>query len=82
MSHERTVEQLVKEIDHLSGVKVRIGWFPTYGLYLEDCETGSRYPLGPVTKKYILSPGDQESVCRGLSREHWIVLLGLNAPDD
>ncbi|MFY9820001.1 MAG: hypothetical protein WAM82_01380 [Thermoanaerobaculia bacterium] len=82
MSHERTVEQLTREIDHLTGVRIRIRWTPFYGLYLEDTETGSRYSLGKTHKKEILSPVEQESICRGLHREHWIVLLGLDAPED
>lgn len=82
MSHERTVEQMVQEIEHLTGVKVRARWMPFYGLYLEDSETENRYPLGSASKKAILSPGEQESICRGLYREHWIVLLGLSTPQD
>jgi hypothetical protein len=79
--NERTVEQLLKELEHLSGVKVRLRWMPG-GWYLEDSETGSQYPLGAVKKWEPLSPNDQESICRGLFREHWIVLLGLGAPND
>ena len=80
MSHERTVEQLSRELEHITGVKLRIGWVPFYGIYVEDTETGNRYSLGKVTKKDILTPREQESVCRGLHREHWIVLLGLDTP--
>ncbi|MFL6231603.1 MAG: hypothetical protein ACJ76N_00550 [Thermoanaerobaculia bacterium] len=80
MSHERTVEQLAKEIEHITGTRVRIGWIPFYGIYLEDTETGNRYSLGRTHKKEILTPGEQESICRSLGREHWIVLLGLDAP--
>jgi hypothetical protein len=80
MSHERTVEQLTREIDHLTGVRILIRWMPFYGLYLEDTETWSRYPLGKKNKKEILTPAEQESICRGLHREHWILLLGLDAP--
>lgn len=81
MSHERTVGGFIKEIEHLTGVKVRQvrqwdGW------YLEDNETGNRYPLGEWKKWDTLVPSEQESICRGLSREHWIVLLGLDGPDD
>lgn len=80
MSHERTVEQLAKELEHITGVKLRIGWVPFYGIYLEDRETGNRYSLGKGTKKDILTPREQESICRSLHREHWIVLLGLDTP--
>jgi len=81
MSHERTVGGFVKDIEHLSGVKIKLvrlwsGW------YLEDCETGNQYHLGILRKWDVLSPSDQESICRGLFREHWIVLLGLGGPDD
>ena len=64
MSHERTVEQLTAEIEHLTGVKLRIGWMPFRGLYLEDRETGHHYPLGASSKKTILLPAEQESICR------------------
>ncbi|HEV2856013.1 MAG TPA: hypothetical protein VHC97_24715 [Thermoanaerobaculia bacterium] len=80
MSHERTVEQFTREVEHITGVRLRIGWIPFYGIYLEDTETGNRYALGKVTKKDVLRPREQESLCRGLHREHWIVLLGLDSP--
>jgi hypothetical protein len=82
MSHERTVEQFAREVEHITGIKIRVGWMPFYGIYLEDSETWNRYALGKMHKKEILSPADQESICRGLSREHWIVLLGLGSPED
>jgi hypothetical protein len=82
MSHERTVEQFAREVEHVTGVKLRIGWLPFYGIYLEDAETGTRYALGKVTKKEILRPLEQEIICRGLHSEHWIVLLGLGSPED
>ncbi len=82
MSHERTVEQMVDEIEHLTGVRLRIGWVPFRGLYLEDRETGNQFPLGASSKKTILLSAEQESICRSLYREHWIVLLGLGAPQD
>ena len=82
MSHERTVEQLTREIDHITGVKLRIRWLPFYGLFLEDSETWNWYPLGKSHKREVLTPREQESICRGLHREHWIVLLGLDDPQD
>jgi len=82
MSHERTVEQLAREIEHLTGVKLRIRWIPFYGIFLEDTESGNRYATGKVHKNEVLSPADQEGLCRGLGREHWMVLLGLRASDD
>lgn len=82
MSHERTVEQFTREIEHVTGVKIRIRWMPFYGLYLEDTETWTNYPLGKTHKKEILTVDEQESICRGLHREHWLVLLGLSDPSD
>jgi hypothetical protein len=82
MPDDRTVRQFVDEIDHITGVKVKIWWIPFRGLYLKDTETGNVYALGEVTKRTVLSPGEQESVCRSLFREEWLVLLGLDAPQD
>jgi hypothetical protein len=81
MSHERTVGGLIKDVEHLSGVKLKLvrlwdGW------HLEDSETGNQYALGEWKKWDTLLPSEQESICRGLFREHWIVLLGLGTPDD
>jgi len=81
MSHDRTAGQLVKDIEHLSGVKIKLLWRKG-GWYLEDSETGNHFSLGPLTKWDVLSPCEQASICRALSREHLIVLLGLDAPDD
>lgn len=82
MSHERTIEQFTREVEHLTGVKIRARWMPFFGIFLEDTETWNRYALGKEHKKAILSPAEQESICRGLGREHWIVLLGLGGPED
>jgi hypothetical protein len=82
MNAERTVKQLAAEIEHVTGVRIRIGWIPLYGLFLRDTETGNIYALGLVRKSEVLSPGEQESVCRGLHREKWLVLLGLDAPKE
>lgn len=56
MSLERTVENFVKEIEHVTGVRIRIRWMPFCGLYLEDVETGSTYALGAIYEKlcYLL----------------------------
>lgn len=81
MSHERTVGQLVGEIDHVTGVKVKIRRIAFSGTYLEDTETGNTHALGMVTRNDLLTPEEQESICRGLHREHWLVLLGLRAED-
>jgi hypothetical protein len=80
MSHDRTVEQWVKEVEHITGVKVRFRRFPFYGHYLEDSETGNTYPLGAATRGTLLDPREQESICHSLGREAWIILLGLDPP--
>ena len=49
-------------------------WF--YGLYLEVA--GSQYPLGSKPWE-VLSPAEQESICRALGRPELIPLLGLDA---
>jgi hypothetical protein len=82
MSHVRTVERLVKEIDHIAGVKLAIRWLPFHGLYLVDPETGNEYALGSISKWTGLDPDEQEAICRGLFRNNWIDLLGLNPPAD
>ena len=82
MSHERTLGQWIQEIEHLTGVKVRLRWMPFFGHYLEDGETGAEHSLGSATRGMILEPEEQESICRGLSRESWIILLGLDPPQD
>ena len=75
MGAERTVKELAAKIEHVAGVKIRIGWIPFHGLSLRDTETGNQYALGMVSKRGILSSCEQETVCRGLHREEWIVLL-------
>ncbi|HEX3555937.1 MAG TPA: hypothetical protein VIA62_22195 [Thermoanaerobaculia bacterium] len=80
MSHERTVEQFVREVEHITGVRIRLRWYPICGLTLQDTETLNEYSLGSIHKKTVLSPYVQESICRGLYREHWQVLLGLRPP--
>jgi hypothetical protein len=42
MSAERTVKQLAAEIEHLTGVKIRIGG--DVGVLVEDGEGGSKLP--------------------------------------
>lgn len=77
MSHERTAEQLAKEIERMTGDRVRIRrkWF--LGLYLDVA--GAHYPLG-LKDWDVLSPADQESICRAIGRPDLIPLLGLDAP--
>jgi hypothetical protein len=82
MSHQRTVVQFVQEVEHVTGVRVRIRWMFYYGMYLEDPETGNQYAMGPGSENRVLSPEEQESICRGLNRKQWVTLLGLNLPED
>jgi len=79
----RTVEEFVREIDHVAGIKIRIGWTLFLGIFLKDTETGLDYALGQGTsKKTLLSPREQESICRSLNREHLLDLLGLDPDSD
>jgi hypothetical protein len=80
--HNRTVEGFVRDIDHITGVKIRIQWMPFTGLYLRDEETGNTYPLGDASKKTLLEPEEQTSICRGLHRGHLLVSLGLDASEE
>jgi hypothetical protein len=82
MSDSRTVEDFVQFVDHLTGVKLRIFWLPLYGLSIRDVETGEFYALGYVSRATTLTSGEQESICRGLNREHLLVTLGFDPPDD
>jgi len=78
-SHDRTVLQLVKEIAYITGVVIKVRWKPLYGLYLEDAETGAVSILGWGYSRWsLLSPADQENICRELRREHLIVQLMLD----
>jgi hypothetical protein len=83
LSHERTIRQFVQAVKDATGAKISCRWGGMYrGWYLVDLETGDWYPLGQVPRRHVLAPEDQESICRGLHRKEWIVLLGLNPPDD
>jgi len=45
MADRRTVREFAAEIEHITGVRIRIRWIP-FGLFLEDTETGRYYSLG------------------------------------
>ena len=81
MSGDRTVKVFARDIDHLTGVKIEVKWIPLFGLYLRDSETGSTYALGGSIWT-VLSPDEQQSICRALHRVEWMTLLGLDGPDD
>lgn len=78
---KRTVGGLLEDIEHLTGVKVRLLW-RWGGWYLEDTETGSLCALGDWKKWDVLLPDEQARICRALYRSEWIVLLQLGSADD
>ena len=81
-SHDRTVLQFVKEVEHLTGVVLKLRWRPAYGLYVEDTETQAVSVLGWGYHRWsLLSPAEQENICRELHREHLIVQLMLDQYD-
>ena len=79
MSHARTAKQLAKEIERITGEPARVHGMWFYGLYLEVA--GSQHALG-TTPWEVLSPADQESICRLIGRPDLISLLGLDAPTE
>jgi hypothetical protein len=85
LSHERSIRQFVQDIKDATGVSIRVRHDFYRGVYqgksLVDSETGSEYVLGRVFR-HVLSPEEQESICRELHRKEWMVLLGLNPPED
>lgn len=52
------------------------------GLYLQDLETGNVYGLGEGSRWRVLSPAEQEGICRGLGLIELLDLLGLDPRDD
>jgi hypothetical protein len=87
MGHERTVEGFVRDIDHITGIKIKTQWMPLTGLYLRDTETGNTYPFRSCFEEDSIAargvqPEEQASICRGLHRAHLLVSLGLDAPGE
>jgi hypothetical protein len=80
-SHDRSVQAFVDEIWRLTGERLVVRWRLWTGVYLEDEKTGAVYQIGG-NKWQVLSPSQQESICRGLQRKDWVVLLGLRPIDD
>lgn len=74
MSHERTVRQLIDELDHLMGFKVRLKQTKG-GVYLEG-PAGEIASLGDNSYNALLSPRDQEAICENFGLD--ATLLGLN----
>lgn len=78
LSHERTVLQFMKELNHLSGVKVMLKQTRS-GYYLlgPNGENTSIGDKGPYT---LLSPREQEMLCENFGVD--ATLLGLEPPAD
>ena len=74
MSHERTVRQLMNELDHLSGLKTVLRQGKS-GYFLEG-PAGERASLGDKGPNALLSPREQEMLCENLGFD--ATLLGLN----
>jgi len=73
MGHERTVGQLMREMEHLTGFKVRLKT-AVGGYYLEGPD-GQIASTGDVGYNGLLSSRDQESICERLGFD--ASLLGL-----
>ena len=82
MRHDRTVAKFVAEVEHLTGRRIGIRWMPFRGLYLLDLERGNVYGLGEGSRWRVLSPAEQEGICRGLGLIELLDLLGLDPRDD
>jgi hypothetical protein len=78
LSHERTVRQLLEELDHLSGFKVVLRQNKS-GFFLEG-PAGERASLGDKGPGALLAPREQEMLCENLGFD--ATLLGLQPPDD
>ena len=75
MSHERTVRQLISELDHVFGFKVSLRQTKS-GIYLEGPQ-GEIAALGDSTYGALLSPRDQEAICENFGLD--ARLIGLNS---
>jgi hypothetical protein len=78
VSHERTVGQLMREMNHLTGFKVRLKQAGG-GFYLEGPD-GQRSSIGDIGYNSLLSPRDQEAICENLGFD--AALLGLTPRED
>lgn len=77
-AHERTVRQLMTELDHLTGFKLTLRQNRS-GFYLEGPK-GERASLGDKGPQALLAPREQEVLCENLGFD--ATLLGLNPPTD
>jgi hypothetical protein len=78
LSHERTLRQLMNELDHVFGFKVRLRQNKS-GLYLEG-PGGEISAIGDSGYNTLLSPRDQEVICENFGLD--AALLGLNPRSD
>jgi hypothetical protein len=78
LSHERTVKQLMNELDHISGFKAVLRQGRS-GYFLEG-PAGEKAALGDKGPNALLSPREQEMVCENLGFD--AALLGLNPRSD
>lgn len=76
MSHERTVGQLKKDLDHIFGFKVALKTTKSGGFYLEG-PRGEIAALGDSGYHALLSPRDQEAICENFGLD--ATALGLDA---
>jgi hypothetical protein len=78
LNHDRTVRQLMNELDHLSGFKVALRQSRS-GYFLEG-PNGERASLGDKGPNALLAPREQEALCENLGFDP--SLLGLNPRSD
>jgi hypothetical protein len=78
MSHERTVRQLMDELDHLFGFKTKLRQNKS-GFFLEG-PNGEIASIGDSSYHALLSPRDQEAICEDFGLD--AALLGLNPRTD
>lgn len=79
MSHERTLGQLIGELDHVFGMKVQLKRTKSGGFYLEG-PGGEIASVGDNSYSTLMSPRDQEVVCENFGLD--ATLLGLNPRRD
>jgi hypothetical protein len=78
LNHERTVQQLKTELDHVFGFKTSLKKSKS-GFYLEG-PGGQIAPLGDSGYSALLSPRDQEAICENFGLD--AALIGLDPKTD
>ena len=79
MSHERTLGQFIRELDHVFGMEVRLRRTKGGIFYLEG-PGGEIASVGDSAYSALLSPRDQEALCENFGLD--ATLLGLNPRRD